>query len=145
MISWYSKYPNHYAEQSDEATTQLGEMRLEARSRQLADSIKALKADKVTLQSQNEFYNQSQSRWKQKNGIDKRQKNTGTHFLNVPVFFNKQSFLKSYSFTLAITRTGLSSVSNFLTRLLYFCDETWDIIGDNDLCLAAFSKKSGAL
>ena len=66
MISWYSKYPNHYAEQSDEATAQLGEMRLEARSRQLADSIKALKADKVTLQSQNEFYNQSQSRWKQK-------------------------------------------------------------------------------
>ena len=60
-ISWYSRYPNHYAGQADGATAQLGEVRLEARSRQLADSIKALKADKVTLQLQNEFYNQSQS------------------------------------------------------------------------------------
>ena len=59
-ISWYSRYPNHYAGQADGATAQLGEVRLEARSRQLADSIKALKDDKVTLQLQNDFYDQGQ-------------------------------------------------------------------------------------
>lgn len=60
-ISWYSRYPNHYAGQSEGATAQLGEVRLSARSRQLADSIKALKADKTTLQLQNDFFKQSQS------------------------------------------------------------------------------------
>lgn len=60
-ISWYSKYPNHYAGQSEGATAQLGEVRLSARSRQLADSVKALKADSTTLELQNEFFKQSQS------------------------------------------------------------------------------------
>lgn len=60
-IAWYSRYPNHYAGQSEGATAALGEVRLSARSRQLADSIKALKADNTTLQLQNEFYKQSQS------------------------------------------------------------------------------------
>ncbi|MDR0349015.1 MAG: creatininase family protein [Tannerella sp.] len=60
-IAWYSKYPNHYAGQSEGATAQLGEVRLSARSRQLADSVKSLKADHTTLQLQNEFFKQSQS------------------------------------------------------------------------------------
>lgn len=60
-IAWYSRYPNHYAGQSEGATAPLGEVRLSARSRQLADSIKALKADNMTLQLQNEFFKQSQS------------------------------------------------------------------------------------
>lgn len=60
-IAWYSRYPNHYAGQSEGATPELGEVRLSARSRQLADSIKALKADNTALQLQNEFYRQSLS------------------------------------------------------------------------------------
>lgn len=60
-ISWYSRYPNHYAGQSEGATPALGEVRLSARSRQLADAIKALKADRITGQLQDEFFKQSLS------------------------------------------------------------------------------------
>lgn len=60
-ISWYSRYPNHYAGQSDGATPALGEVRLTSRSRQLADAVKAIKADQVTQQLQDEFFRQSLS------------------------------------------------------------------------------------
>lgn len=60
-ISWYSRYPNHYAGQSEGATTELGEVRLSARSRQLADAIKAIKADTTTQRLQNEFFQQGDS------------------------------------------------------------------------------------
>ena len=60
-ISWYSQYPNHYAGESDGATAALGEVRLNARSRQLAETIRAIKADTTTIQLQNEFFQQSLS------------------------------------------------------------------------------------
>lgn len=58
-ISWYSQYPNHYAGESSGATPELGEVRLSSRSRQLAEAIKAVKADSVTIALQNDFFNQS--------------------------------------------------------------------------------------
>jgi len=60
-ISWYSRYPNHYAGQSEGATAELGEVRLTARSRQLADAVKALKTDNTALRLQEEFFKQSLS------------------------------------------------------------------------------------
>jgi creatinine amidohydrolase len=60
-ISWYSRYPNHYAGQSEGATAELGEVRLASRSRQLADAVKAIKADTTTIHLQNEFFGQSLS------------------------------------------------------------------------------------
>ena len=60
-ISWYAGYPNHYAGQADGATKELGELRLSTRSHQLAETIKAIKADKVTKQLQDEFFRQSES------------------------------------------------------------------------------------
>jgi creatinine amidohydrolase len=60
-ISWYSRYPNHYAGQSEGATAELGEVRLASRSRQLADAVKAIKADTTTIRLQNEFFEQSLS------------------------------------------------------------------------------------
>jgi creatinine amidohydrolase len=65
-ISWYSRYPNHYAGQSEGATAELGEVRLASRSRQLADAIKAIKADTTTIRLQNEFFEQSLSPLKTK-------------------------------------------------------------------------------
>jgi len=60
-ISWYAQYPNHYAGQADGATAALGEVRLSARSRQLAETIKIIKEDTATLQLQNEFFQHSLS------------------------------------------------------------------------------------
>ncbi len=60
-ISWYSKHPNHYAGEAEGATKELGEVRLSARSRQLADAIKAIKTDKVVKQLQDEFFQQGES------------------------------------------------------------------------------------
>jgi creatinine amidohydrolase len=60
-ISWYSRYPNHYAGQSEGATAELGEVRLTSRSQQLADAVKAIKADTTTIRLQNEFFEQSLS------------------------------------------------------------------------------------
>ncbi|MDR1258835.1 MAG: creatininase family protein [Tannerellaceae bacterium] len=65
-ISWYSRYPNHYAGQSEGATAELGEVRLTSRSRQLADAVKAIKADATTLRLQSEFFEQSLSPLKTK-------------------------------------------------------------------------------
>lgn len=60
-ISWYSRYPNHYAGQAEGATPALGEVRLSARSGQLADAVKALKQDDTALRLQDEFFKQSLS------------------------------------------------------------------------------------
>ena len=58
-ISWYARYPNHYAGESEESTAELGEVRLSSRSRQLAETIRAVKADTATLRLQNEFFEHS--------------------------------------------------------------------------------------
>lgn len=60
-ISWYSSYPNHYAGQSEGAVRELGELRLSTRSRQLADAIKAIKADGTAAQLQQEFFRQGET------------------------------------------------------------------------------------
>ena len=65
-ISWYSRYPNHYAGQSEGATTELGEVRLTSRSAQLAEAIKTIKADETTIRLQNEFFQQSNAPLKTK-------------------------------------------------------------------------------
>ncbi len=58
-ISWYAQYPNHYAGESSGATAELGEVRLAARSAQLAKTIKAIKGDTATRLLQDEFYKNS--------------------------------------------------------------------------------------
>lgn len=58
-ISWYSQYPNHYAGQSEGATAELGELVLNSRGGQLARAIKNVKADVVTEQLQEEFFQRS--------------------------------------------------------------------------------------
>ncbi len=60
-ISWYSQYPNHYAGDAAGATVELGEVRLSARSKQLADAVKALKTDHTAQKLQDEFFKQSLS------------------------------------------------------------------------------------
>jgi creatinine amidohydrolase len=60
-IGWYSQYPNHYAGESSGATAELGEIRLTQWSDQLAEVIKNVKEDDITIRLQNEFYDQSAS------------------------------------------------------------------------------------
>ena len=58
-IWWYAKYPNHYAGDAKDANAALGEVSLNQRVNQLAQVIKAIKADNTTLRLQNEFFNES--------------------------------------------------------------------------------------
>jgi creatinine amidohydrolase len=60
-IYWYAQYPNHYAGQAEDATAELGEMRLNICSNQLVETIRAIKADTTAVQLQNEFFRQSLS------------------------------------------------------------------------------------
>ena len=56
-IWWYASYPNHYAGEGAKATKELGKLITENVVDQLANSLKAIKADTKTLELQNEFYN----------------------------------------------------------------------------------------
>jgi len=58
-IWWYARYPNHYAGDAKDANADLGEVSLEHRVGQLAEMIKAIKADDITLRLQNEFFEES--------------------------------------------------------------------------------------
>jgi len=60
-IWWYAKYPNHYAGDAKDANAALGEIILQNRVDQLAEVIKAVKADKATLRLQEEFFKESLS------------------------------------------------------------------------------------
>ncbi|MDR0231168.1 MAG: creatininase family protein [Dysgonamonadaceae bacterium] len=60
-IWWYAKYPNHYAGDAKDANVELGEVAMEQRVNQLAEVIKAVKADNVTLRLQEEFFKESSS------------------------------------------------------------------------------------
>ena len=55
-IWWYSDYPNHYAGEGAKATAALGKFITEHTISQLVTAIKDVKADKKTLQLQNEFF-----------------------------------------------------------------------------------------
>jgi creatinine amidohydrolase len=55
-IWWYADYPNHYAGEGSKATKEYGKLLIDQYVNNLAETIKAIKADKVTLALQDEFY-----------------------------------------------------------------------------------------
>ena len=59
-IWWYARFPNHYAGWGEAANKQLGEFDQKEWSRQIAEAIKAIKADDASLKLQNQFYEESQ-------------------------------------------------------------------------------------
>lgn len=59
-IWWYARFPNHYAGQGEAATRELGEFDQKEWARQIAEAIKAIKADQVSLKLQNQFYEDAQ-------------------------------------------------------------------------------------
>jgi creatinine amidohydrolase len=59
-IWWYAKFPDHYSGQGSAATKELGEFDQKTWSSQVAEAIKAIKADDESLKLQNEFFEKSQ-------------------------------------------------------------------------------------
>lgn len=66
-IWWYARFPDHYAGDAAPANKELGEFQTGAAIKGIADLIRAIKADKVAPQVQNEFYE------KQAHPLDTRQ------------------------------------------------------------------------
>ena len=59
-IWWYARFPNHYSGVGSAATKELGEFDQKAWASQIAEALKAIKADDVSLKLQNEFFEKSQ-------------------------------------------------------------------------------------
>ncbi len=59
-IWWYAKFPNHYSGVGAAATRELGEFDQKTWSSQIAEALKAIKADDESLKLQNEFFEKSQ-------------------------------------------------------------------------------------
>ena len=59
-IWWYAKFPEHYSGDGAAATKTLGEFDQKTWSSQIAEAIKAIKADDESLKLQNEFFEKSQ-------------------------------------------------------------------------------------
>jgi creatinine amidohydrolase len=55
-IWWYARFPNHYAGVASAANKELGEFDQNAWSKQIADALKAIKADDESLKLQNQFF-----------------------------------------------------------------------------------------
>jgi creatinine amidohydrolase len=55
-IWWYARFPNHYAGDASAANKELGEFEQKEWSRQIAEAIKAIKADDESLKLQNQFF-----------------------------------------------------------------------------------------
>jgi creatinine amidohydrolase len=55
-IWWYASYPNHYAGQAEVATPALGQLITEHSLQTLVTTLRAVKADKKTLELQKEFF-----------------------------------------------------------------------------------------
>jgi creatinine amidohydrolase len=55
-IWWYARFPNHYAGDASAANKELGEFDQREWSRQIAEAIKAIKADDESLKLQNQFF-----------------------------------------------------------------------------------------
>jgi creatinine amidohydrolase len=55
-IWWYARFPNHYSGDGSVATPELGRYKMEHWIQAIADSIQAVKADRTSLELQNEFY-----------------------------------------------------------------------------------------
>jgi len=60
-IWWYAKFPEHYAGDATAANTALGEFDMKAWTDDLANVIRAVKADQVSPRLQNEFYDKSKT------------------------------------------------------------------------------------
>ena len=58
-IWWYAKFPDHYAGDGAAATKELGEFDMKATATDIANAIRALKADQVSPRLQNEFFQKS--------------------------------------------------------------------------------------
>jgi creatinine amidohydrolase len=58
-IWWYAKFPNHYAGDGSAATTELGEFDMKAWTANVADAIRAVKADDIGPRLQREFFDGS--------------------------------------------------------------------------------------
>ena len=59
-IWWYAHFPNHYSGDGTVATKELGEFDQKEWSKQIAEALKAIKADDESLKLQNEFYEKAQ-------------------------------------------------------------------------------------
>ena len=58
-IWWYAKFPEHYAGDATATNAALGEFDMKAWTGDLANAIRAVKADQVSPRLQNEFYEKS--------------------------------------------------------------------------------------
>jgi creatinine amidohydrolase len=59
-IWWYARFPDHYSGVGSAATKELGEFDQKSWSSQIAEAIKAIKADSESLRLQNEFFEKTQ-------------------------------------------------------------------------------------
>jgi creatinine amidohydrolase len=59
-IWWYARFPNHYSGEGAAGNKELGDFEQKEWSRQIAEAIKAIKADSVSLKLQNQFFEDSQ-------------------------------------------------------------------------------------
>lgn len=55
-IWWYGKFPDHYAGDGSAATRELGEFDMKAAANNIANAIRAIKADQNSPRLQNEFF-----------------------------------------------------------------------------------------
>jgi creatinine amidohydrolase len=58
-IWWYARFPNHYSGDASTASKELGQFDVKTVVGQVVEAIKAIKADQVSLQLQNQFYEDS--------------------------------------------------------------------------------------
>ncbi|WP_251106429.1 creatininase family protein [Alloacidobacterium dinghuense] len=59
-IWWYARFPEHYAGDGSAATLELGQADMKAYVSDLANALRAIKADDTSLQLQNEFFEKAQ-------------------------------------------------------------------------------------
>jgi creatinine amidohydrolase len=58
-IWWYARFPNHYSGDGSAATLELGKFQMDWWINEIVKTIRAVKADDVSLKLQNEFYEKS--------------------------------------------------------------------------------------
>jgi creatinine amidohydrolase len=59
-IWWYARFPDHYSGTGSAATKELGEFDQKTWSSQIAEALKAIKADSESLRLQNEYFEKTQ-------------------------------------------------------------------------------------
>lgn len=58
-IWWYARFPNHYSGDASTANKELGEFDVKTIVGEIVEALRAIKADRVSLQLQNQFYEDS--------------------------------------------------------------------------------------